>query len=110
MMDEVKTYKYKHIEFPTSHLNWEDYYLLYYFETKDPKNFKKIESFYFRRGYGYQIVGVEEEIHIRSPHHIRDILRNDKFQRWVIDNFDELPDDYICPECGAGKEDFVKLD
>ncbi|MCK4845717.1 MAG: rubredoxin [Candidatus Heimdallarchaeota archaeon] len=21
-------------------------------------------------------------------------------------SFEDLPDDYICPECGAGKEDF----
>ncbi len=24
--------------------------------------------------------------------------------------FAELPDDYTCPDCGAGKEDFEKID
>jgi len=24
--------------------------------------------------------------------------------------FDELPDDWTCPDCGAGKEDFSKID
>lgn len=24
--------------------------------------------------------------------------------------FEELPDDYVCPVCGVGKEDFVELD
>lgn len=24
--------------------------------------------------------------------------------------FDDLPDDFVCPLCGAGKEDFVKAD
>jgi rubredoxin len=24
--------------------------------------------------------------------------------------FDELPDDYVCPECGEGKEAFRKVD
>jgi rubredoxin len=24
--------------------------------------------------------------------------------------FEELPDDWICPECGAGKEDFEKVE
>lgn len=24
--------------------------------------------------------------------------------------FDELPDDFVCPLCGAGKEDIVKAD
>ena len=24
--------------------------------------------------------------------------------------FEELPDDWTCPDCGAGKEDFSKLD
>ena len=23
-------------------------------------------------------------------------------------SFDDLPDDYICPICGAGKEDFIE--
>ncbi|MHA2110865.1 MAG: rubredoxin [Candidatus Hodarchaeales archaeon] len=23
--------------------------------------------------------------------------------------FEDLPDDYVCPECGAPKEDFEKL-
>ena len=24
--------------------------------------------------------------------------------------FEDLPDDWVCPECGAGKEDFTPLD
>ena len=24
--------------------------------------------------------------------------------------FDQLPDDWVCPICGAGKEDFTKMD
>ena len=24
--------------------------------------------------------------------------------------FEELPDDWICPECGATKDEFIKLD
>ena len=24
--------------------------------------------------------------------------------------FEELPDDWTCPDCGAGKEDFSKID
>ena len=24
--------------------------------------------------------------------------------------FEDLPDDWLCPECGVGKEDFVKID
>jgi rubredoxin len=24
--------------------------------------------------------------------------------------FDDLPDDFVCPECGAGKEDFEPAD
>ena len=24
-------------------------------------------------------------------------------------SFDDLPDDWICPDCGAGKEEFTKL-
>ena len=24
--------------------------------------------------------------------------------------FDDLPDDFVCPLCGAGKEDFAKVD
>jgi rubredoxin-NAD+ reductase len=24
--------------------------------------------------------------------------------------FEDIPDDWYCPECGAGKEDFIKLD
>ena len=23
--------------------------------------------------------------------------------------FDKLPDDWVCPDCGAGKEDFEKM-
>jgi len=25
-------------------------------------------------------------------------------------SFDDLPDDWACPECGAGKEDFTPVD
>ena len=25
-------------------------------------------------------------------------------------HFDDLPDDWVCPECGAGKEDFSLAD
>ncbi|HLN19814.1 MAG TPA: rubredoxin [Bacteroidales bacterium] len=25
-------------------------------------------------------------------------------------DFNDLPDDYLCPVCGAGKEEFEKLD
>ena len=25
-------------------------------------------------------------------------------------SFDDLPDDWVCPECGAGKEDFEPAD
>jgi rubredoxin len=35
---------------------------------------------------------------------------------WVYDpadnngvDFNDLPDDFICPECGAGKEDFEEI-
>ena len=24
--------------------------------------------------------------------------------------FEELPDDWVCPDCGVGKEEFTKLD
>ena len=24
--------------------------------------------------------------------------------------FEDLPDDWVCPDCGVGKEDFSKLD
>lgn len=24
--------------------------------------------------------------------------------------FEDLPDDWVCPECGVGKEDFERLD
>lgn len=24
--------------------------------------------------------------------------------------FEDLPDDFVCPECGAGKEEFAPLD
>lgn len=24
--------------------------------------------------------------------------------------FEELPDDWLCPECGATKDEFIKLD
>ena len=26
----------------------------------------------------------------------------------VVTKFDEVPDDWVCPVCGAGKEDFEK--
>ena len=25
-------------------------------------------------------------------------------------SFEDLPDDWVCPECGVGKEDFEKLE
>ena len=25
-------------------------------------------------------------------------------------SFDDLPDDFVCPECGAGKEEFAQID
>ena len=25
-------------------------------------------------------------------------------------SFNDLPDDYICPVCGVGKDEFIKLD
>jgi hydroxylamine reductase len=25
-------------------------------------------------------------------------------------SFDQLPDDWICPECGAGKDQFVQIE
>ncbi len=25
-------------------------------------------------------------------------------------HFEDLPDDWVCPDCGAGKEDFVPAD
>ncbi|MBW7997678.1 MAG: rubredoxin [Candidatus Glassbacteria bacterium] len=25
-------------------------------------------------------------------------------------SFDDLPDDWVCPACGVGKEDFSKID
>ena len=25
-------------------------------------------------------------------------------------NFEEIPEDWVCPECGAGKSDFEKVD
>ena len=25
-------------------------------------------------------------------------------------SFDDLPEDWVCPECGAGKEDFEKVE
>jgi rubredoxin len=25
-------------------------------------------------------------------------------------SFEELPDDWICPDCGVGKEEFTRLD
>ncbi|MBU4485079.1 rubredoxin [bacterium] len=25
-------------------------------------------------------------------------------------SFEDLPDDWVCPECGAGKEDFEKIE
>lgn len=25
-------------------------------------------------------------------------------------SFEELPEDWVCPECGAGKEDFEKIE
>ena len=25
-------------------------------------------------------------------------------------SFEDLPDDWVCPECGVGKEDFSRLD
>ncbi len=24
-------------------------------------------------------------------------------------SFDDLPDDWVCPDCGAGKDDFAKV-